>query len=395
MKTFRKILALALTAALAAVLILAVFPARKVQAAAAVTFGDNCQVTEDADGNRVVSKVDTSLPASFTKDQFEANVWDCGSPIATTRTITVKDGIKLNDTEFAQVFYTDDEDFQLESIDLSGLDTSDVTAMNYLFNNQRGLTEIKLGGYFTTANVVYMRGMFAGCDALTTLDVSVLDTSSAEDMAYMFQDCTDLTSLDVSGFNTAKAENMSYMFQYCMSLTSLDVSGFNTAKAENMEGMFSFCSDLTSLDLSSFNTSSVNYMTNMFWGCEGLTSLNVSSFDTSKVSYMDFMFAMCSNLKTLDISSFDTSAATITGAMFCLCDNLETIYASDSFSVTPAGYDTRYMFDSCPKLTGYAGTSYDADHVNEDGACIDKKDGTTWGVDKGYFTDKAKLAEDK
>jgi surface protein len=57
--------------------------------------------------------------------------------------------------------------------------------------------------------------MFADMGKLTELDVSGVDTSNVTDMAGMFNECSELTSLDVSGFDTSNVENMAGMFAGC------------------------------------------------------------------------------------------------------------------------------------------------------------------------------------
>ena len=76
--------------------------------------------------------------------------------------------------------------------------------------------------------------MFNGCSGLTSLDLSNLDTSNVTDMYRMFYNCSGLTSLDLSNFDTSKVTNMGGMFQGCYGLTSLDLSNFNTSKVTNM-----------------------------------------------------------------------------------------------------------------------------------------------------------------
>ena len=181
---------------------------------------------------------------------------------------------------------------KMTSIDLSVLDTSEVTTMF---------------------------GMFADCSGLTSLDVSKLDTSQVTDMSNMFSDCSSLTSLDVSKLDTSQVTDMSNMFRYNEGLTNLDVSTFDTSKVTDMSYMFAKCSGLTSLNVSTFDTSQVTNMSKMFVECESLTSLDVSNFDTSQVIDMSWMFAVCSGLTSLDVSSFDTSQVTDMDSMFCNC----------------------------------------------------------------------------
>ncbi|WP_185324758.1 BspA family leucine-rich repeat surface protein [Listeria innocua] len=139
---------------------------------------------------------------------------------------------------------------------------------------------------------------------LTSLDLSNLDTSQVTDMSWMFYGARGLTSLDVSGFDTSKVTNMTYMFAATdEGLTSLDVSGFDTSKVTNMTYMFAATKGLTSLDVSGFDTSQVTNMANMFRDTWSLTSLDLSNFDTSKVINMTYMFYGTSKLQNLTLGS--------------------------------------------------------------------------------------------
>ncbi len=213
----------------------------------------------------------------------------------------------------------------LTSIDLSKLDTSNATAMYGMFQGDAFLSSITFGNDFDTSNVEIFNYMFAGDLALTSLDLSGFDTSSATEMVAMFYCCKGLTSLDLSNFNTSKVTNMSNMFQDCLSLASLDVNDFDTSKVTNMSHMFAMFDlndNLTSLDVSGFDTSKVTDMSDMFFGNSALTNLDVSNFDTGNVTTMVLMFYGCSSLTDLDLSNFNTSKVTDMRSMFQNCSSL-------------------------------------------------------------------------
>ena len=115
-----------------------------------------------------------------------------------------------------------------------------------------------------------LNNMFNNCTKLTSLDLSWLDTSNVTDMNQMFYYCQSLTSLDVSNFDTSNVTDMESMFRNCRGLTSLDLSNFNTSKVKKMTYMFYDCSKLTSLDVSQFDTSKVTEMVQMFSGCNAI-----------------------------------------------------------------------------------------------------------------------------
>ena len=177
----------------------------------------------------------------------------------------------------------------LTSLDLTGLDTENATDMNNMFRNSFGLPELDVSK-LNTANVTDMSYMFAGCSQLKRLDVSGFKTENVTDMSGMFSNCEQLTELDVSMFNTEKVGHIWSMFDGCSKLTALDLKTFNTANVTNMSGMFNRCESLTSLDLSMFNTEKVEFMNRLFRNCNNLTSLNLgTSFTMDLVSNTDEM----------------------------------------------------------------------------------------------------------
>ena len=219
----------------------------------------------------------------------------------------------------------------LTTADLSKMDTSATNDMQSMFFNCTSLTSLNLSG-LDTSNVVLMNEMFNYCSSLTSLDLSSFNTSKVTNMREMFRGCRSLTSLDLSNFNTSNVKNMDAIFQSCSNLTSIDLSSFNTSSVTRMEQMFSYCSSLTSLDLSHFNTSNVTLMDYMFEDCSSLTSLNLSNFNTSNVTTMFFMFDDCSSLTTLDISMFDNHLVSEMSNMFNKCYKLQQIKLGNKFS---------------------------------------------------------------
>ena len=236
---------------------------------------------------------------------------------------------------------------KLASLDLSGLDTSDVTNMSNMFSYCWSLTSLDLSP-LDTSNVTNMRGMFSECSSLASLDLSPLDTSNVTDMSYMLSGCSKLISLDLSSFDTSQVESMSGMFDGCSRLASLDLSSFDTSNVTGMSRMFYGCSSLTSLDVSSFDTSNVTGMSSMFDGCSSLASLDVSSFDTSGAVGMKGMFSGCSKLALLDVSSFDTSRVTDMSDMFHGCSSLSSLDVS-SFDTSNV-WGMKGMFNGCSEL---------------------------------------------
>ena len=279
----------------------------------------------------------------------------------------------------------------VSTLDLSGLDTSNMTSMSGMFYNSKSLTNIDLSG-FDTSKVVTMTNMFDGCTNLenldvtnfntskvtnmywmfsnlkkvTSLDLSNFDTKMVTDMVGLFRYCNSLKELDISNFNTSMVKTMTGMFLGCNSLTQLDLSNFDTSKVVNMGHMFQECTNLKELNLSSFNASNVTDMSCMFMNCKSLVNLDLSSFNTSKVTNMSSMFDGCTSLKELDLFNFNTSKVIKMSNMFYECKNLKTIYVSDLWDMSNVT-NSENMFRYCRLLTGavpFDSTKTDATMAN-------------------------------
>ena len=264
---------------------------------------------------------------------------------------------------------------QVTTLNLNSFDTSNVTDMSFMFSGSQATT-LNLSN-FDTSKVANMTSMFSSSQA-TTINLSSFDTSKVTDMSYMFR-YSQVTTLDLSNFDTSNVTSMSEMFLKSKALT-IDLSNFNTSNVIQMSRMFSD-SQVTSLDLSNFDTSNVMYMDGMF-SYSKVVTLDLSNFDTSKVTYMTGMFSY-SKVVTLDLSSFDTSNVIYIGGMFARMTNLKAIYVGDKFSVDNATTSDN-MFYNCTKLVGGAGTKYNSSYVDKTYARIDG--GTS---SPGYFTAKS------
>ena len=236
----------------------------------------------------------------------------------------------------------------LTSLDLTGLDTENATDMNNMFRNSFGLPELDVSK-LNTANVTDMSYMFAGCSQLKRLDVSGFKTENVTDMGEMFFNCMAIKSLDVSGFNTEKVTDMNKLFDGCHQLTALDVSGFKTGNVTDMNYMFFDCDQLTTLDLSGFKTEKVTNMSEMFGGCCQLKELDLKTFNTANVTDMSGMFSNCEQLTELDVSMFNTEKVGHIWSMFDGCSKLTSLDLKtfNTANVT----NMSGMFNRCESLT--------------------------------------------
>ena len=293
-----------------------------------------------------ISKMDTSEVTDMS-NMFDMNFDICMIDNSLQEIIGISTIDTSNVIDMSNMFYNC---YELTSLDVSKFNTSLVTNMSGMFYNCPGLTILDVTN-FNTSNVTNMTNMFCNCRGLTTLYVTNFNTFNVTDMQGMFSGCSELTVLDVTNFDTSKVTNMSFMFAYLEKLTTLDVSNFNTSNVTNMESMFQECKRLTSLNLSNFDTSKVTNMSDMFEACIGLTILNVSNWNTSNVTDMQWMFNVCEKLTTLDVSNWNTSNVTNMNNMFTECSKLTTIGPVDTAPGWQHKPDEYYdMFTNCPAI---------------------------------------------
>ena len=315
----------------------------------------------DASGCLVIAPLEGEVSGELDKwDQYDGAPWrDSSSSITSAK---IEGQIAVSTAEYMFFFCS-----SLETLDLSGLDTSRVT---------------------------YMRDMFRGCSSLTSLDLSGLDTSCAEDMSDMFSGCPGLRTVTLGekftfvnpySLPTPQGENLTgkwlssadgkayapeavpnYVAATYTAQTKADISGAYVEFGESDDPIVGWTTSGTArwmIDASGclviaplegeesgelgkwdcYNGAPwsnyayliisakiegaivVSTARDMFSGCSLLTSLDLSGLDTSRVTGMYRMFYGCSSLESLDLSSLDASSAEDMSDMFYGCSSLESL----------------------------------------------------------------------
>ena len=333
-----------------------------------ITFKDTNKVPSNAVASWDVSKAQNGSIMAYTLNEDSDDLYELY--------IGQEGGVTLSeDASYIFGYYS-----SLSSMDLTYLDTSNVTNMYRMFYNSSATT-LDLSS-FDTSNVTNMGWMFSDSKA-TSLDLSSFDTSNVTNMDWMFyksaatkikglnnfstSKVTDmssmfgyskLTTLDLSSFDTSNVKNMFYMFFSSVATEIKGLNNFNTSKVTNMYGMF-FGTKATSLDLSSFDTSNVTSMKQMFYMSAATEIKGLNDFNTSKVTNMGGMFGY-SKLTCLDLSSFDTSKVTNMYQMFYNSKATE-IKGLNNFSTSKVT-DMSYMF-GLSKLTTLDLSNFDTSNV--------------------------------
>jgi len=181
----------------------------------------------------------------------------------------------------------------LSSIDFTNFNTSYVTNMSRMFYGNVSLKSLDLRK-FDVSNVTDMSHMFAGIYAggeaasslvssLETINMSGWDTSKVTNMDRMFNAASSIKTLDLSGFNTSNVTNMYSMFNYMISLETLDLSSFNTANVYDIDSMFEKCYNLKTIYVSDlWSNDSVEFGDYVFNGAYLLTGGSGVTYDDNK-----------------------------------------------------------------------------------------------------------------
>ena len=238
----------------------------------------------------------------------------------------------------------------LKRVNLSGLDTRNVTSMASMFigNSELELLDVSV---FNTSNVTDFSAMFAGCQLVEELDVSGFDTSKATVTNGMFSACKTLKALDVSHFDMRNVTNMATMFGNCCALQHISLSGWDTSNVERWNSLFNGCESLSQLDLSMLNTSKGQRFEMLCKNCSSLRSVNLSGWDTSQATILDQMFYNSTSLQELDLSHFCTDLQPTWGRLVLGCTSLRKLNLSGwDMSGTPGESNLSEMFGTLSSL---------------------------------------------
>jgi surface protein len=106
------------------------------------------------------------------------------------------------------------------------INASYISSLSGTFRNYYSLEEADFSEWEFHQTVNNLNGTFYGCRVLKKVDITNLNTINVTDMGSMFYNCKSLESLDLSNFNTANVTKMGSMFERCSSLQKLDIRNF-------------------------------------------------------------------------------------------------------------------------------------------------------------------------
>lgn len=136
-----------------------------------------------------------------------------------------------------------------------------ITSMKEMFSGCTLLKKVDLSRLETTDTLKNTSYMFYNCKDIASIDITGLNTSGVTDMSYMFGSDDNnkkekLTILDTSHITAGSAlETVEGMFKNCQKITKLDLRKFgNCTSLTNINSWFNNCWWMESIDLSNFTT---------------------------------------------------------------------------------------------------------------------------------------------
>ena len=122
-----------------------------------------------------------------------------------------------------------------------------------------------------------LREFFYGCDKLTEVIESNLETSKVEEFSYMFKGCNKLHNIrGLSNFKVSNSKSLKQMFCGCENIGDLSpLKDWDVSKVTNFSGMFANCYNIKSLRcLKNWVIKNGKDFSDMFNKCVNLTSIN-------------------------------------------------------------------------------------------------------------------------
>ncbi len=374
-------------------------------------------------------------------EEFKGNEWSNGSRPHRDYYAAQKIIIDPSFADFKPTtcaYWFSNQNFEnLEIIEgLNNINTSDVTDMSHMFEDNNRLTTIDLSG-LNMSNVTDMSNMFSGCCNLRTIYVdSKWNTSAVSNSESMFSKCyklvgekgtryygdADIAYAKIDGekntpgyftqsghtpynlilpyakFNDGTltlgydsngipdgAYEINELFDYSVTDYKDET---HTSAGRRVKSYIAYsivkAQNVTKIVFDkSFSNFRPVILKQWFCGCSNLTAIEgLEYLNTENVTDMNMMFKGCSSLLSLDLSGFNTASVTDMGNMFDGCSNLRTIWVGENWTTSAVAMGES-MFYGCSALVGGQGTEFDANAISNIYACIDGG-----ASNPGYFTNK-------
>lgn len=116
----------------------------------------------------------------------------------------------------------------IKKIDANNLDLSNLTTLDYLFQACRNLIEIE--GKLTTGLITSFNDVFTGCEKITSIDLTNVNTKNCTSFLFCFSNCislVDITFGDNFSFESVTGSNsLNNMFTASRKLSDTTLNSF-------------------------------------------------------------------------------------------------------------------------------------------------------------------------
>ena len=142
-------------------------------------------------------------------------------------------------------------------IDLTDIDISELDDLLGVFFKLYNMEYVDISGW-DTSNVITMADMFYYCTKLKKIiGIENLDVSNVEYANNMFYVCKKLVELDLTNWNPISLANMSHMFYNCSNLKIIkNIENWQLPNIKEVKYMFSGCTKLD-VDLSNWDLTKI------------------------------------------------------------------------------------------------------------------------------------------
>lgn len=228
--------------------------------------------------------------------------------------------------------YAYDHCHKLKSLDISGLDTHNVTNMQNMFCYCLQLPGILDLRHFNVVKVTTFNSMFYECDQLLEINLTGWNPAAltGAGLNSMFYNCLSVKHIyGIENFNIQNCTQLSQVFYNCRNLQNLNLSNWNTNNVTTIAALFSQCFSIQDLSfVSNWRFNNLTNISSAFNNCRNIEKLDLHNWDVSNVTSVASTFNCCMNLKQLNIDGWSITKITSMSSVFYYCFSLEHINLS-------------------------------------------------------------------
>ncbi len=214
--------------------------------------------------------------------------------------ITLENAVLTSMTDLTRWFASC---YKLTEVNLTGAQFGDITSMEEAFllcNSFTDLSGIIGLKELPLSKNTSMVSMFERCGLLETVDLTGVDTSSVEDLEEMFRECTSLKNVMVSDGAFPSVTSLTNMFMKCTALEQVDfLPRCSFANVKWADQMFTGCTALAGTvvfpDMPKVTTFSY-----AFRSCSKLDSVDLTAVTSPKFSVSRFLNG-CSSITRIGL----------------------------------------------------------------------------------------------